>query len=45
MSRIKISSAHVMPKLKCELVCEERVDIHTYTGYDYCGRCVVICVW
>ena len=41
----KISNAHVVSKLKCELVGEKRFDIHTYTGYDYCGRCVVNCVW
>jgi hypothetical protein len=29
-SRVKITSAYVMSKLKCKLVCEERIDIHIY---------------
>jgi hypothetical protein len=29
-SRMKSSSAHVMSKLKCKLLCEERIDIHIY---------------
>jgi hypothetical protein len=37
---MKSSSAHVMSKLKCKLLCEERIDIHIYTGFDYCGECL-----
>jgi hypothetical protein len=44
-SQMKSSSVHVMSKLKYKLVCEGRIDIHICTGYEYCGRCVVNCVW
>jgi hypothetical protein len=27
-SWVKISSVHVMPKLKCKLLCEERINIY-----------------
>jgi hypothetical protein len=32
----------VVSKLKCELVGEERIDIHTYAGYDYCVDALLI---
>jgi hypothetical protein len=41
----KISGAHVMSNLKWKLLCEERIDKHTYTGFDYCGEYVVDWVW
>jgi hypothetical protein len=44
-SRMKGSSVHVMSKLKCKLLCEERIDIHIYTRFDYWGEYVVDCVW
>jgi hypothetical protein len=39
-SLVKNYSVHVMYKLKCKLLCEELIDIHIYTGFDYCGECV-----
>jgi hypothetical protein len=39
-SRMRSSSVHVMPKLRCKLVGEGRIDIHIYTEYDYSGGCV-----
>jgi hypothetical protein len=41
----KISGAHVMSNLKCKLLCEERIDKHIYTGFDYYGEYVVDGVW